>query len=112
MSPYTENEIPNRVEEPPAPITRDTTGDEEHFVDRILAHKRPPGRYFSGYRYLVAWSGFPLHSATWEPRVHLCDPRDNVPTAALAEYEQSHGFFGNPPAEPALHRKLLAQNQR
>ena len=67
---------------------------------------------FTGYRYLVAWSGLPLHSATWEPRVHLCDPRDNVPNAALAEYEKSHGFLGNPPADPALHRKLLAQNQR
>jgi hypothetical protein len=43
-------------------------GDEEYEVDRILAHRYHPTQ---GYSYLVAWKGYGLHDATWEPESNL-----------------------------------------
>jgi hypothetical protein len=110
LSPYVPDAFPNRVDPPPLPVLRN--GAEEHFVEKILDHKRPRGRYFNGYKYFVKWEGLPQHESTWEPRAHLCDPRDNVPNVALLEYERAHNFVGTPPAAPDLHRSLVARGVR
>ena len=48
---------------------------EEYEVDRILAHRRH-GR--TGWAYLVAWKGYAVHDATWEPEANLDNARDAV----------------------------------
>ena len=48
---------------------------EEYEVERILAHRRH-GR--SGWAYLVAWKGYAMHDATWEPEANLENARDIV----------------------------------
>jgi hypothetical protein len=63
---------------PPAPEIID--GEEEFEVDRILDYaiinKTP--------KWLVLWKGYPLESATWEPKSSLKNAKD-----ALAEFEAS-----------------------
>lgn len=50
-------------------------GVEEYEVDRILAH-RAHGR--TEWAYLVAWKGYGMHDATWEPEENLRNARDLV----------------------------------
>ena len=53
-----------------------TSGNVEWYeVDRILAHRRH-GR--TGWAYLVAWKGYAVHDATWEPEANLDDARDAI----------------------------------
>ena len=63
---------------PPDRITE--SGAEDYVVDRILAARGRGNRQ----QYLVLWKGYPLESATWEPRRHLHSASD-----ALAEYHRS-----------------------
>ena len=103
LTPYRENPFPHRVPSPPPPIVTDL-GHTEQIVERILAHKQPPGRYFSGYRYLVKWRGFPDSSNTWEPRSSLVDILPNGTESindSLLAYERVHNFtHDRPPKDP------------
>ena len=71
-------EFGERSPPPPAPEIID--GEEEFEVDRILDYaiinKTP--------KWLVLWKGYPLESATWEPKSSLKNAKD-----ALAEFEAS-----------------------
>jgi len=63
---------------PPA-AEADSNGDELWEVDRILASRRK-GR---ATEYLVAWKGYRLEEATWEPAAHLANAR-----GAMRDFQQ------------------------
>ena len=65
---------------PPDPIRVD--GVREHVVARVLRHRRR-GR---GLQFLVAWEGYDVADATWEPEHHLA----NAP-AKVSEYWERLG---------------------
>lgn len=67
-----------RDADPPPPIV-DTEGQPEYEVEAIIRHKVTGARK----HYLVAWKGYPLHEATWEPESNLTHCSD-----LLSEYLQ------------------------
>ena len=56
-------------------------GNEEYEVERVLDHRK--GK--NGLAYLVAWKGYALHDATWEPFANLQNSGD-----LLAQYWKDH----------------------
>ena len=69
-------------------------GATEFVVEHILRHRRR-GR---GLQYLVAWQGYDVADATWEPESHLC----HAP-AKVAEYwaalDSCAGAWGSAPED-------------
>ena len=59
------------------PATLEVDGQQEFEVEAIIRHRGTGTRR----RYLVAWKGYELHEATWEPEVNLSNCQD-----LLAEY--------------------------
>lgn len=72
-----------------------STGTEEYEVDKILSHRLHPSR---GTSYLVAWKGYALHDATWEPESNL----ENA-MAILNDYKRSNAL-NRIPTRPAGRR--------
>jgi len=70
----------NSENDPPPPPPDIIEGEEEFEVERILDYavinKKP--------KWLVLWKGYPLESATWEPKSSLTNAKD-----ALADFETS-----------------------
>jgi hypothetical protein len=79
LKPYKENpqEFGSRGEDHPPPIQ--VEDHDEYEVDKILKKRTRGGRI----EYLVAWKGYPLEEATWEPSAHLKNA-----TRAVKEFEQ------------------------
>ena len=63
---------------PPPDLVR---GEEVYKVEQILKHRRR-GR---GYQYYVAWKGYPISEASWEPEYVFSDDRD-----LLTSYKLRH----------------------
>ncbi|KAL1920728.1 uncharacterized protein VTP21DRAFT_11363 [Calcarisporiella thermophila] len=73
------NEFSDREEQKPPPII--VNDEEEYEVECILDH-----RYVRGKKqYLVKWTGYPRHDATWEPEKHLTNA-----SGAIQDYEDRH----------------------
>ena len=68
-------EFQRTVLSPPAAI--EIEGQEEFEVEAIIRHRGKGNKR----KYLVAWKGFELHEATWEPKANLSNCQD-----LLAEY--------------------------
>ena len=68
-------EFQRTVVSPPAAIEID--GQQEYEVEAIIRHRGTGNRR----QYLVAWKGYELHEATWEPEANLSNCQD-----LLAEY--------------------------
>jgi hypothetical protein len=68
LKPY--NESPTdfiRTTLPPPPVMIPETNEEEYEVETILDKRLIRNKP----QYLVKWSGYPLHDATWEPLNNL-----------------------------------------
>jgi hypothetical protein len=76
----------------PDPILT-TDGVEEFEVERVLSHRFHPR---NGYSYLVAWKGYALHDATWEPESNLTNTKE-----ILDEYLRSNGLNRSSPKHTA-----------
>ena len=81
LSPVVANTIPDRIQ-PPAPPIQVADGQEEFFVDRVLAHR---GRG-KGRQYLTVYRGERDIDATWQSRRNFMD-RGRVTSQALIDYE-------------------------
>ena len=81
LSPVVANTIPDRIQ-PPAPPIQVADGQEEFFVDRVLAHR---GRG-QGRQYLTVYRGERDIDATWQSRRNFMD-RGRVTSQALIDYE-------------------------
>ena len=68
-------EFRRTVVSPPAAL--EVEGQQEFEVEVIIRHRGSTSRR----QYLVAWEGYELHEATWEPEANLTHCRD-----LLAEY--------------------------
>ena len=68
-----------RPELPPA-ICMPDTGLEEYEVDMILDKRI----IYRKAQYLIKWTGYPLHDATWEPVENLANALEK-----LKEFESS-----------------------
>jgi hypothetical protein len=67
LKPYNKSPEEFQRATPPPPITILETNEKEYEVETILDK-----RIFRGKpQYLVKWTGYPLHDATWEPTNHL-----------------------------------------
>jgi hypothetical protein len=68
LKPYNESSDDfTRTIPPPLPVTILKTNEEEYEVETILDKRIIRNKP----QYLVKWSGYPLHDATWEPLNHL-----------------------------------------
>ena len=85
---------PQRYDRPPPDIERDSNGDEQFHVERVLA-KRTTRR---SKQYLVAWKGYPPEENTWEPLVNLRNAAE-----LIAEFEAAQGV---PPDAPLVGIEL------
>ena len=66
LKPYKESEDFTRAT-PPPPIIIPDTEEQEYEVETILDQHTIRGKQ----QYLVKWTGYPLHDATWEPAHYL-----------------------------------------
>jgi hypothetical protein len=73
LKPYKESEDFARATLPP-PVTIPDTEEQEYEVETILDKRTIRGKQ----QYLVKWTGYPLHDATWEPAHHLKNAQQKV----------------------------------
>lgn len=73
LRPYVDNDIPNRLQEPPPPL--EVEGELEYEVENIMDHKINR-RFKEPLRYLVKWVGY--NETTWEPPSNLSNAQDIV----------------------------------
>jgi ''chromo'' (CHRromatin Organisation MOdifier) domain./Integrase core domain. len=59
---------------PPPPVILPATNEEEYEVETILDKRILNGKT----QYLVKWTGYPLHDATWEPANNLKNSQEKV----------------------------------
>lgn len=82
----------------PAPI-KDECGTTLVFIDKILQHRKSG----SGYQWLAAKTGAPLHEAEWQPTRDFIDD-DGTMTKAFHDYVKHHILF------PHLHHIVVDNN--
>lgn len=72
LRPFMESaDFPRQQHVRPSPVAVDADGEHAWLVDRLVRH-RLDGKIGSQHmKFLVAWQGYPLHEATWEPERNL-----------------------------------------
>jgi hypothetical protein len=98
LEPYKPNNLPGRIQPPPAAITIEN--ELEYVVDQVLDSKIEHGKL----KYYIDWEGYPPEDRTWEPDSHLKNAKE-----AVARFHSRHP--NRPSPADLLHRNRPSRSE-